>query len=697
MLEGLHHEVQRIAAARQRRGAVLAGGYQHGIEQHRGHGREGGVDRDLPLRCAGHAAKPGRDDLALRTCCFERLLNRFERSRVDAVGRQNRDLARAHRPIAASLHAERARLFEARRHLVIPKAGAAGRGFGVGLADAEHFGDAARQFFVDMREVVDHALADRGHFELGQLETKRRHDMLFFGRALAVEEQARLREVVVEGLAAAPQLWRVQCLGERLEAPTGTIDAELAAVAQRIRLVGDLATRDAVPVHAVALEVVHRAHRAVDRQFVKVGATEARDLRVDVREQAALQQRVVAEVDARHHVAGMERDLFGFGKKVIRVTVQRELADFLHRHQFFGDQLGRVKQVEAKGVLLVLRNHLHAKLPFGEVAVLDRLPQIAAMKVRILAGNLLRFVPCQAVHAELGFPVKLDKVGLAARIHKSESVHAEAFHHAQAARDGAVAHDPHQHVGGLGHQRGKVPKTVVRAGRLWHLVVRLGLDGVHQVGELDRILDEEHRNVVADQVVVAFPGVELDGKTAHVAHCIGRTARAGHIRKAHEDRRAQRRVLQKVGAGELRHRLVELEIPVRGRATGVHHALGNALVVEVRDLLAQDEVFEQRRAARAGFERIVVVRDRHALVGRELRLRLDRDGRELLLLDGSTLAIGRVAIACFRAPTGGRFVLWRHAGFLEKSQTAAAREPPATKSAASTGVGFAQHVDDIEQ
>ena len=39
-------------------------------------------------------------------------------------------------------------------------------------------------------------------------------------------------------------------------------------------------------------------------------------------------------------------------------------------------------------------------------------------------------------------------------------------------------------------------------------------------------------------------------------------------------------------------------------------ALGDALVVEVGDLLAQDEVFEQRRAARAGLELVLVVGDR---------------------------------------------------------------------------------------
>ena len=47
----------------------------------------------------------------------------------------------------------------------------------------------------------------------------------------------------------------------------------------------------------------------------------------------------------------------------------------------------------------------------------------------------------------------------------------------------------------------------------------------------------------------------------------------------------------------------------------MHDALGNALVVEMRDLFAQDEIFEQRRPAQPGFQRVLVVRDRHALVG----------------------------------------------------------------------------------
>ena len=45
--------------------------------------------------------------------------------------------------------------------------------------------------------------------------------------------------------------------------------------------------------------------------------------------------------------------------------------------------------------------------------------------------------------------------------------------------------------------------------------------------------------------------------------------------------------------------------------------LGDPLVIEVGDLLAKDEVLEQGRAAKARLQRALILRDRHALIGRE--------------------------------------------------------------------------------
>jgi hypothetical protein len=52
----------------------------------------------------------------------------------------------------------------------------------------------------------------------------------------------------------------------------------------------------------------------------------------------------------------------------------------------------------------------------------------------------------------------------------------------------------------LGLERHEVPERGVRGLRLRDLAIGLGLGGVDQVGELDAVADEEHRDVVADEI-----------------------------------------------------------------------------------------------------------------------------------------------------------------------------------------------------
>ena len=54
--------------------------------------------------------------------------------------------------------------------------------------------------------------------------------------------------------------------------------------------------------------------------------------------------------------------------------------------------------------------------------------------------------------------------------------------------------------------------------------------------------------------------------------------------------------LEDVGPGDVGQRLVGLEVSVCAVAAGVHHPLGDPLVVEVEDLLPEVEVLQQRRA-----------------------------------------------------------------------------------------------------
>ena len=196
----------------------------------------------------------------------------------------------------------------------------------------------------------------------------------------------------------------------------------------------------------------------------------------------------------------------------------------------------------------------------------------------------------------LRLPVELDEGRLSPGVDQAEGVDAEAFHEPERPGQGPVGHDPHDHVHALGRERDEVPEVVVSRLRLGEVPVGLGLGGVDQVGELDGVLDEEHGDVVADEVPVALLRVQLDGEPPDVPGHVGRALAAGDGREPHERRRSSRRPS---GTGRRlvtwALRPVVLEIPVRPVSSGVDDPLGDAFVVEVEDLLAEVEVFEQGR------------------------------------------------------------------------------------------------------
>jgi hypothetical protein len=168
------------------------------------------------------------------------------------------------------------------------------------------------------------------------------------------------------------------------------------------------------------------------------------------------------------------------------------------------------------------------------------------MEVGVGAVDLHRLVPQHRLQPLLGLPVELHERRLALGVDEAEGVDPEALHEAEGPGDRPVRHGPHDHVDALGRQRDEVPEVVVGGLRLREAAVRRGLDRVHEVGELDRVLDEEHRDVVADQVPVALVGVELDGEPADVARQVERTLVARHGREAHERGRALAGALEQV-------------------------------------------------------------------------------------------------------------------------------------------------------
>ena len=157
----------------------------------------------------------------------------------------------------------------------------------------------------------------------------------------------------------------------------------------------------------------------------------------------------------------------------------------------------------------------------------------------------------------------------------------------------------------------------MRGRRLGEAAIGLHLRGVDQVGKLDRVLNEEHRNVVADQVPVAVARVEFDRETAHVARRVDRSRAARDGGEPDEHLGPPALLLEQVRPGDVGEAFVTFEITVRRGSARVDDTLGDALMVEMVDLLAIDMVLQQHGAARAGLELILIIRHGHAVIGGE--------------------------------------------------------------------------------
>ena len=510
MREGVADEVlgRRIACEQCR--PVVAREKRDRVEQH----RRPAVDL-VPARDA--RAVRERDPADLRCNQFpdsaggvDRLGQRLEDPRIRAVGREDSELASGEARRAVEQDTER------------PGRGKVGERLCCGLGgrrkrQPQAIGNRGCEAAVDMEEMRYGAGANVGAFDLRQLEDKRVADMLLLDRGLAHEELPRLAIVVGEALGADAPLGAFGLFGEARKAARGILARAAVRRSPAVRLVIGAADGVSHRHMTVLLEMRHRAFGRIDRDMGEIGAAEPFDLRVEIGEIAALQQRIVREVDAGDDVLGAEGDLLGLGEEIVDDAVENEAADGADRHLLLGDEFGRIEHVEFELVREGVVEQLNAEFPFGKIAAVDRIPQVAAMEIGVGAVDLDRLVPHHRLEALLGLPVEFDEGRFALRVDEAEGVDAEAFHRAKRAGDRAVRHHPHDHVEALGHQAHEIPEIVVGRLRLREGPIGLGLHRMDEVGEFHRILDEEDRDIVADEIPIAFLGVELHREAAHVA------------------------------------------------------------------------------------------------------------------------------------------------------------------------------------
>jgi len=232
--------------------------------------------------------------------------------------------------------------------------------------------------------------------------------------------------------------------------------------------------------------------------------------------------------------------------------------------------------------------------------------------VGIAALEGVRFGGGQVLNALLGLEVVFHPVIVPVGVVPQEGVAGIAVHVAVGARRAPVREENRDLVDRFGRQREEIPEHVG--------VLQVGdgvaLLGVDKIGEFDGIPDEKDRGVVPHHVVVAFLGVKLDRKPARVAFGIGGTLLAAHGGKAHKDFRLFARFREERRPGVLAHIGGCFKVAVCACALGMHHALRDALPVEVRQFFQQVNILHQYRTRIARGQAVLVIADRLTKAGR---------------------------------------------------------------------------------
>ena len=278
---------------------------------------------------------------------------------------------------------------------------------------------------------------------------------------------------------------------------------------------------------AITLVVVDRATGLIHRQLLMVWA-EAVELGIMIGENTTLEELVRGKTHARDEVGRREGRLLDLGVVVLDVAIELQDAHLVEGEVFVGPGLGGVKGAPA-GALFPLNargfaHELDGSRPPREVASSDGVEEVALGIVRILASDAVTFSRGEVFDALEGLKVPLDPGAFLAAVDEAESVDAEAIHMAKAVRNTAGRKEHGDVVEGLRGAGVKVPEG--GGGRkvgLW-----VALVDVHHVGEIDGVLDEEHRGVVAHEVPVALFGVEAEGEPTGVTLGVGAAPLRGH-------------------------------------------------------------------------------------------------------------------------------------------------------------------------
>jgi hypothetical protein len=119
------------------------------------------------------------------------------------------------------------------------------------------------------------------------------------------------------------------------------------------------------------------------------------------------------------------------------------------------------------------------------------------------------------------------------------------------------------------------------------LVRGVPLDGVVEVGELERIAQEEYRRIVPHEIPISLLGIELGRKAPDIPLGICSATLAGNRRKAGEGFGLLPHFREDLGLGIAGNVVGDREGPIGTGTLGMHSALGNHLPIKLGEFLQE--------------------------------------------------------------------------------------------------------------
>jgi hypothetical protein len=161
--------------------------------------------------------------------------------------------------------------------------------------------------------------------------------------------------------------------------------------------------------------------------------------------------------DARDDIGWRQRRLLDFGEIILGIAVELQHADLDQGIILVRPHLGEVEGIVPMLVDVRLRHDLDGEFPLWEIAALDRLIEVALMRLAIVGDFLRRFGIGPVLDALESLEVEFYPEPLVLRIDERVGVRAEAVDVAIALRQPAIRHQDCHLMQTFRRQRPEIP------------------------------------------------------------------------------------------------------------------------------------------------------------------------------------------------------------------------------------------------